>query len=77
MMLLLQLKKAISYLKHLQSEIGYYQGFSIVFEPPIGLVANTEYNLKAFITGPSSSYGESGLTNVEHSGVNFVFKINQ
>ena len=60
--------------KHLRSEIGYYQGFSIVFEPPIGLVANTEYNLKAFITGPSSFYGESGLTNVEHSGVNFVFK---
>ena len=60
--------------KLLHSEIGGYEGFEIVFKPPIPLKANAGYyKFEAKITGPPSWYGRSGLSHVEHSGVKFGF----
>ena len=57
-----------------QSEIGDYQGFAVVLEPPILLAANVVYFLIAKITGPPSLYGQGCLSRREHSGVRFVFR---
>ena len=59
--------------KLVQSELGDYQGFDIVFKPPVALEANTNYHLIAHVTGPPSWYGQSGLYSVEHFGVQFFF----
>ena len=60
--------------KPMHSEIGDYEGFEIVFKPPIPLKANAGYHkFEAKITGPLSWYGRSGLSCVEHSGVKFGF----
>ena len=56
-----------------QCEIGDYQVFDIVFEPPIAIKANTLYQISAAITGPPSWYGTNGCSTVEHSGVTFHF----
>ena len=57
-----------------QSEIGDYQGFAVVLEPPILLEANVVYFFIAKITGPPSLYGQGCLSRREHSGVRFVFR---
>ena len=59
--------------KQIQSEIGDYQGFDIVFEPPIAIKANKRYRISADITGPPSWYGTNGCSSVEKSGVTFHF----
>ena len=59
--------------KQIQSEIGDYQGFDIVFEPPIAIKANKRYRIWAAITGPPSWYGRNGCSTVEKSGVRFHF----
>ena len=59
--------------KQIQSEIGDYQGFDIVFEPPIAIKANKRYRILAYITGPPSWYGTNGCSSVEKSGVTFHF----
>jgi len=59
--------------KLVQSEIGNYQGFEIVFDPPIALQENREYSLVAEITGPPSWFGVNGRSCVVHSGVKFSF----
>jgi len=60
--------------KLVQSEMGTdYPGFEIVFEPPIALKGNWRYVCIAFIKGPSSWYGQSGQSSVEHTGVKFLF----
>ena len=59
--------------KHVQSEVGDYQGFDIVFAAPLVLKANTCYSFEAKISGPISWYGEGGQSCIEHSGVNFSF----
>ena len=60
--------------KHVHSEIGDYQGFDVVFERPIVLKANSGYvRFEAKISDPSSCYGKSGQSRIEHSGVMFFF----
>ena len=67
-------KKTNFFSKPVHSEIGDYEGFEIVFQPPIPLKANAGYHkFTAKITGPPSWYGGSGLSCVEHCGVNFGF----
>jgi len=60
--------------KDMQSEIGKYRGFDVEFKSSVALEQNICYSFDADITGPPSWYGESGLSSVKHSGVNFVFK---
>jgi len=59
--------------KIVQSEIGNYQGYEIVIEPPIALQQNMMYEFIAYITGPPSWYGQNGQSIVENSGVTFRF----
>ena len=59
--------------KHIDGEIGGYEGFEIVFKTPIALEANIKYEFNAKITGPPSWYGFGGLCRVKHSGVTFFF----
>ena len=59
--------------KQIQCEIGDYQGFDIVFEPPIAIKANKRHQIWAAITGPPSWYGRNGCSTVEKSGVRFHF----
>jgi len=60
--------------RHMQSEVGDYQGFEIAFKPPLSLNANSWYcRFEAKITGPPSWFGNSGLSQVKHSGVLFSF----
>ena len=59
--------------RDVRGKIGNYQGFDVVFKPPIVLKGNTWHSFRAHITGPPSWYGENGQTNVEHSGVKFSF----
>jgi len=56
-----------------KSEGRDYEGFEIVFEPPVSLQAGVQYSLEASISGPPSWYGKSGLRRVEHAGVTFSF----
>ena len=56
-----------------QGEMGNYQGFQIVFEPPFALQKYRVYDFNADITGPPSLYGQSGQSIVEHSEVTFRF----
>ncbi len=61
--------------KHVQTEGGGrdYDGFDVVFEPPIALEGDTRYCFEAFISGPPSWYGQCGKSRVEHAGVTFSF----
>jgi len=59
--------------KIVQSELGNYQGYEIVIEPPIALQQNMKYEFIAHITGPPSWYGLDGQSTVENSGVTFRF----
>ena len=60
--------------KLVQSEIGDYQGFDIVFERPIVLKANSGYvRFEAKINGPPSCFGVNGMSCIKHSGVMFSF----
>ena len=67
-------KNGIFSSRYVQSEVGDYYGFDIMFEPPIALKASTSYwKFEAKITGPNSWFGYGGLSRVEHSGVIFSF----
>ena len=61
--------------KQKQCEIGDYQAFDIVFQPPIAIKANTRYQISATITGPPSWYGTNCCSTVKHSGVTFHFYV--
>ena len=62
--------------KCMHSELGDYQGYDVVFDPPLALEANVRYVLNATIKGPPSWYGEGGLSCVQHSGVRILFQTN-
>ena len=59
--------------KQVHCEIGDYQAFDIVFEPPIAIKANKRYRISASIPGPPSWYGINGCSSVENSGVTLHF----
>ena len=59
--------------KLMQCALGDYQGFQIEFEPSVALEANSQYLIRASITGPPSWYGQGGVSSVESSGVTFSF----
>ena len=60
--------------KHVQSEIGDYQGFDVVFGRPIALKANSGFvRFEAKINGSLSYFGQGGQSQIKHSGVVFSF----
>ena len=50
-----------------------YYGIEVLFDHPVILKANKEYEVKSLITGPPSWYGGDGQTSVECRGVQFTF----
>ena len=57
-----------------KDETSAYYAYIVLFDHPVGLVENKEYELASFIKGPSSCYGEEGQTPVEADGVQFIFR---
>lgn len=57
-----------------KDEIYAYYGYVVLFDHPVSLVENKEYEVVSLIKGPSSCYGEEGQTPVEADGVQFVFR---
>ncbi|XP_068696400.1 BTB/POZ domain-containing protein 6-like [Montipora foliosa] len=53
---------------------GIYFGFEIVFDTPLDVKKNTDYEIEAQISGPLSGKGCNGLSVVDVSGVQFTFK---
>ena len=47
----------------------------MLFDRPVILEANKEYEVKSLIKGPPSWYGEDGQTPVECQGVQFTFRL--
>ena len=56
-----------------KSDTHAYYGFEVLFDHPVILEANKEYEVKSLITGPPSWYGGDGQTSVECRGVQFTF----
>lgn len=51
-----------------------YAGFDVLFDRPIDLEEDCEYEIKSLINGPLSWYGDRGQNSVECQGVIFTFK---
>jgi len=70
---LLALKTGQFSSERLQGEKFNYFGFKVLFDSVI-LKRNTEYYVRAQITGPNSACGDNGDSTVPCSGVTFTFK---
>ena len=57
-----------------KSDTRAYYGFEVLFDRPVILEANKEYEVKSFIKGPPSWWGGNGQTPVECRGVQFTFR---
>ena len=66
-------KQSGSYASVMDETCAYY-GFEVLFNHPVSLVENKEYELVSRIKGPSSCYGEEGQTSVDSEGIKFVFR---
>ncbi|XP_078352294.1 BTB/POZ domain-containing protein 6-B-like [Oculina patagonica] len=66
-------KQSGSYASVHDETCGYY-GFDVLFNHPVNLVENKQYELVSLIKGPLSCYGEEQHTSVGSEGVQFVFR---
>ena len=66
-------KQSGSYTSEKDKTSAYY-GYVVLFDHPVSLVENKEYELVSLIKGPSSCYGEDGQTPIEAEGVQFVLR---
>ena len=66
-------KQSGSYTSEKDETYSYF-GYVVLFDHPVGLVENKEYELVSLIKGPPSCFGEEGQTAVETNGVQFVFR---
>ncbi|XP_068752964.1 BTB/POZ domain-containing protein 6-like [Montipora capricornis] len=60
--------------QQMECKVGIYFGFEIVFDTPLDVKKDTDYQIEALISGPSSDKGDNGLSLVDVSGVQFTFK---
>ena len=61
--------------RQMEYKVGiYFDGFKIVFDTPLDVKKNTDYQIEAKISGPPSDRGYDGLSLVDVSGVEFTFK---
>ena len=60
--------------QEMECNVGIYSGFEIVFNTPLDVKKNTDYQIEADISGPRSAQGYIGLSLVDVSGVQFTFK---
>ena len=66
-------KKGTFSSKRLQYKDSYYYGFEVLFDSAAELKKNTEYQIEALISGPSSGIGNNGFKSTLQSGVTFTF----
>jgi len=66
-------KQSGSYTSEKDKTCSYY-GFSVLFDRPVRLVENKEYELTSLINGPSSWKGVEGQRSVESEGALFTFR---
>ena len=57
-----------------KDETSAYYAYVALFDHPVSLLENKEYELASLIKGPSSCYGEEGQKPVEADGVQFIFR---
>ena len=57
----------------LQCQSFNYYGFEILFDSPVAIQKNTNYQIEAFMFGPSSFLGTDDISTVHCSGVTFTF----
>ena len=69
-------KQSGSYASEKDKTCSYY-GFSVLFDRPVRLVENKEYQIESNITGPKSWFGKEEQTSVECQGVVFTFRTSQ
>ena len=65
-------KKTGSYTSEKDEKHGYF-GFTVWFDPPLQLHEGKRYEVRSFIRGPSSWYGEQGKPSLEYGQVKFNF----
>ena len=65
-------KKSGTY-SSIKEETNNYYSFDVMFDPPIRLEAHERYRLVSLIKGPSSWYGDEGVTSLELRGVQVNF----
>ncbi|XP_068752963.1 BTB/POZ domain-containing protein 6-like [Montipora capricornis] len=60
--------------QQMECKFGPYFGFEIFLDTPLDVKKNTDYQIEAEISGPTSVKGYNGLSLVDVSGVQFTFK---
>ena len=65
-------KKSGTY-SSIKEETNNYYSFDVMFDPPIRLEAHESYRLVSLIKGPSSWYGDEGVTSLKLRGVQVNF----
>ena len=57
----------------MRSDMGYYHGIRVIFNPSLTLQADTEYFFNATLEGPPTWYGEDGVSLKEHDDLIISF----
>ncbi|XP_022801488.1 BTB/POZ domain-containing protein 6-like [Stylophora pistillata] len=65
-------KRSGTYTSEWDNAKNFY-GFDVLFDHPVRLEANKQYELVSLIKGPVSWYGEGGQTSIKSGGVRFTF----
>ena len=66
-------KKGTFSSKLVQYKGNNYYGYQVLFDSPVNVKKDTNYQVEALITGPSSMLGRAGIGMVQVSGVKFRF----
>ena len=57
----------------MQSDMGYYHGIRVIFNPSLTLQADTKYFFNATLEGPPTWYGEDAVSYIEHDDLTISF----
>jgi len=69
-------KQSGSYASEKDETLSYY-GFTVLFDRPVCLAENKEYQIESFMSGRNSWYGTEGQTSVDSQGVVFTFSTSE
>ena len=57
----------------MRSDMGYYHGIRVIFNPSLTLQADTEYFFNVTLEGPPTWYGEDAVSYIEHDDLIISF----
>ena len=57
----------------MRSDMGYYHGIRVIFNPSLTLQADTEYFVNATLEGPPTWYGEDAVSYIERDDLIISF----